>query len=74
MRRSSPYHVLKYVVRCRWPQNTWFEPIAAFNSEGIARDYAQEARNRSKRQLIDLNYDVCERDGRGKLISLFAPE
>ncbi len=37
------YSTLKWVVMCQWPREyepTFWEPIAAFNVEGVAHSYA----------------------------------
>lgn len=34
------YSALKWVVMCRWPSNSYWEPIAAFNVESVAHSYA----------------------------------
>ncbi|MDR5726260.1 MAG: hypothetical protein RB191_02205 [Terriglobia bacterium] len=31
-----------YRVECRWPVNSWFEVIAAFDVERVALQYAQD--------------------------------
>jgi hypothetical protein len=34
------YSTLKWVVMCRWPNASFWEPIAAFNVEDVAYSYA----------------------------------
>ena len=43
MRKTSAYYELKFVVECKWPHNHHFEPIAAFNVQRIAEEYAASA-------------------------------
>lgn len=35
-------NALTYVVLCKWPDSHYWETIAAFNSERVARQYAKE--------------------------------
>lgn len=63
MRRSSPYYQLKYVVGCKWPQNGFYEPIAAFDSEKIAREYASSRCGLAL--AYQMHYRVMERTGTG---------
>lgn len=40
MKTSSPYYHLKFIVQAK-KTTTFFEPIAAFDHEAVARDYAE---------------------------------
>jgi len=39
------YSELRYLVQCKWNNDRYWETIAAFNVDSVAKDYANEARN-----------------------------
>ena len=41
---ASSLSALSFVVECKWPNNPFYEPIAAFNSERVAEHYRDECR------------------------------
>lgn len=41
MKKTSLYYPLRWVVMCKWPNNGFYEPIAAFNSKPVADQYAR---------------------------------
>lgn len=42
LRRSSAYYSLCYIVQCQPIGQAFFQPIAAFDTERVAIDYAKE--------------------------------
>lgn len=58
MRRSSVYFSLRYIVECQPAGQAFFEPIAAFNHDGVAIDYAKGC---FWRALTGFKYRVTER-------------
>lgn len=62
MKKSSKYFELRWIVEVRWPENTWFEPIAAFNSESVAQQYASGCRLAATQGF---EYRVQKRKSRG---------
>jgi hypothetical protein len=67
MRRSSPYHGLKWLVEAKWPSNAFFEVIAGFNHDRVAKSYADECMAGAPPiNGKPWSYRVRERDGRGK--------
>lgn len=57
-RVTSIYKALKYVVMCQPAGQAFFEPIAAFNHDGVAIDYARDC---LKGKPIGFRYRVEER-------------
>lgn len=67
MRRASPYHGLRWTVEVKWPGNAFYEVIAAYNHDRIAKEYADTCMaNASPIDGKRWAYRVRERDGRGK--------
>ena len=62
MKRTSAYFGLKWIVQCRWPQNSWFETIAAFDVDNAAQSYA----NNCAKNNTSLKYRVLERNSKGQ--------
>lgn len=65
MRRSSVYYPLEWRVECKRPPNpaTWWETVAAFNSDRVALDYARDCRKANGKYGFE--YRVMARKGRG---------
>ncbi len=61
MRRTSKYYELKWVVECR-STYVFFETIAAFDHEGVAKGYAKDCAKVNP----EYQYRVLSRDGKGK--------
>lgn len=74
MRRSNPYHALKWIVQVKWPNKPFYENIAAFDSERIANEYADDAAERARKICINFAYRVCERQSDGKLVVKYITE
>lgn len=51
---------MTHVVECKWPQNSFYEPIAAFNCEGAAQQYMKECVVRSNSFKYNFSYRICE--------------
>jgi hypothetical protein len=58
MKRSSKYYTLRYFVECKWPHNSFYETIAAFDSERVAEAYAAEC----KKTNLDFVYRTFKRN------------
>lgn len=57
-KRTSRYFPLKFVIECSEPGKAFFEPIAAFNLEQVARSYCEGT---DKQQAVGFRYRVVER-------------
>lgn len=66
MRRTSRYHALQWIVECQPAGQAFFESIAAFNSQEVAKDYAYDC-HRDKQRVggvaAKYKYRVLERRG-----------
>jgi hypothetical protein len=64
MDRRSKYHALEWIVECKRPPNpaTWWESIAAFNSDRVALAYAKDC-STPTRLAEGWNYRVMKRVG-----------
>jgi len=60
--------ILFWQVECQWPNKPFFEPIAAFNSQQVAIEYARDCKrvnphftyrlfNRNSRKVVE--YRPC---------------
>lgn len=74
MKRSSKYFELRYIVQAKMSPNVFYLTIAAFDSDGIARDYATTARTSSANRITQIEYRVAKRNSRGQFKTIFAPE
>jgi hypothetical protein len=66
MKRTSPYFDLKWRVDCKRPPNpaTWWETIAAFNSDRVALAYAADClKSKASWKEGPWEYRVMERRG-----------
>jgi hypothetical protein len=67
MKCTSKYFQLKFVVECKWPENHYFEVIAAFDNDQVATAYAKKcADDWRKKNSPEWCYRVQERRGSGK--------
>lgn len=65
MKRSSKYFALRYLVECKPSYQTFYEPIAAYNDDGIAINYAVECSRAANAIKHNSDYRVMERKSRG---------
>ena len=59
MERASKYYTLSYVVECKWPHNPFYEQIAAFNSDVVAKQYCDNCAKANPK----FQYQVLARKG-----------
>lgn len=66
MKRTSVYFPMRWAVMCKPPGQHFFEPIATFNHDRVASQYAMECRrNHPVHDTNKYAYRVDERNGRG---------
>ena len=47
---------MSHVVQCKWPEKPFYETIAAFDNERIARDYMNDCAKGAKVSRIPFSY------------------
>ena len=63
MRRTSRYFDLTWIASCKWPINSFYEPIAAFSDPDSALAYMHKVHSKNEGRYA---YQVEERKGKGK--------
>lgn len=74
MQRSSRYYDLAFIVECKPPGRGFFEQIAAFNSDTIAKKYADDCYKAKFYLYGRSEYRVMQRKGSGKYVCIHNTE
>lgn len=61
---NTQYRYLPFLVQVRWLKGTFFETIAGFNSDTIAKDYAKGCRQTSIKHNLGMEYQVVKFNNR----------
>lgn len=71
MTRNSKYYGLKWLVECKPGAQPFFETIAAFNSDRIAKGYADDCMKANRGSYV---YRVMERRTNGQWKVIHEPK
>lgn len=74
MKNTSPYYPLQWVVQHQDDMHRWWSPIAAFNHDRVAIDYAKDCAKGNAEMIKEFGfkYRVVARGARGKLVQIWS--